>query len=145
VDFRSPASRAAQRSWIRPCLPAAAAVAVFEQIENEKLLAEATRIEQTLVAGLEALAARHDIIGEIRGIGAMIAIELVQPGTASTTKEPNPKAVDAIVAYAASKGVLVLNAGTYGNVVRFLPSLAISDALLTDALNVIDEAMATLR
>lgn len=124
---------------------AAAAVAVFEQIEADGLLAEATRIEQTLVTGLEALASKYDIIGDIRGVGAMIAIELVQPGTGATTKEPNPKAVDAIVAYAAEHGVLVLNAGTYGNIVRFLPSLAISDALLTDALGVIDEAMATLR
>ncbi|SKA86310.1 4-aminobutyrate aminotransferase apoenzyme [Agreia bicolorata] len=124
---------------------AAAAVAVFEQIESENLLAEATRIEQTLVAGLEELASKYDIIGDIRGVGAMIAIELVQPGTGATTKEPNPKAVDAIVAYAASQGVLVLNAGTYGNIVRFLPSLAISDALLADALGVIDDAMATLR
>ncbi|MDN4638939.1 4-aminobutyrate--2-oxoglutarate transaminase [Agreia sp. PsM10] len=124
---------------------AAAAVAVFEQIENDDLLAEATRIEQTLVSGLETLASKYDIIGDIRGVGAMIAMELVQPGTGATTKEPNPKAVDAIVAYAAEHGVLVLNAGTYGNIVRFLPSLAISDALLTDALGVIDEAMATLR
>jgi 4-aminobutyrate aminotransferase/(S)-3-amino-2-methylpropionate transaminase len=124
---------------------AAAAVAVFEQIENDGLLAEATRIEQTLVTGLEALASKYDIIGDIRGVGAMIAMELVQPGTGATTKEPNPKAVDAIVAYAASQGVLVLNAGTYGNIVRFLPSLAISDALLADALSVIDDAMATLR
>ncbi|KQR22222.1 4-aminobutyrate aminotransferase [Agreia sp. Leaf335] len=124
---------------------AAAAVAVFEQIESDNLLAEATRIEQTLVTGLEELGSKYDIIGDIRGIGAMIAIELVQPGTGATTKEPNPKAVDAIVAYAASQGVLVLNAGTYGNIVRFLPSLAISDALLTDALSVIDDAMATLR
>jgi 4-aminobutyrate aminotransferase/(S)-3-amino-2-methylpropionate transaminase len=123
---------------------AAAAVAVFEQIESDDLLAEATRIEQTLVTGLEALAAKYDIIGDIRGVGAMIAIELVQPGTGFTTKEPNPKAVDAIVAYAASQGVLVLNAGTYGNILRFLPSLAISDALLVDALGVLDEAMATL-
>ena len=75
------------------------------------------------------------------GLGSLV----VQPGTGATTKEPNPKAVDAIVAYAAAHGVLVLNAGTYGNIVRFLPSLAISYALLTDALGVIDEAMATLR
>lgn len=123
---------------------AAAAVAVFGQIEQQNLLAEATRIEQTLITGLEALAAKYDIIGEIRGIGAMIAMELVQPGTGSTTKQPNAEAVNAIVAHAASNGVLVLNAGTYGNVIRFLPSLAISDALLVDALSVIDEAMATL-
>jgi 4-aminobutyrate aminotransferase/(S)-3-amino-2-methylpropionate transaminase len=123
---------------------AAAAIAVFEQIEQQKLLSEAARIEQTLLTGLEALAAKYDIIGDIRGIGAMIAVEFVQPGTASTTKEPNPDAVTAIVAHAAANGVLVLSAGTYGNVVRFLPSLAISDALLEDALGVIGDALAGL-
>jgi 4-aminobutyrate aminotransferase/(S)-3-amino-2-methylpropionate transaminase len=123
---------------------AAAAIAVFEQIEQQELLSEATRIEQTLLTGLEALAAKYDIIGDIRGIGAMIAVEFVKPGTAGTTKEPNPDAVTAIVAHAAANGVLVLSAGTYGNVVRFLPSLAISDALLEDALGVIGDALAAL-
>jgi 4-aminobutyrate aminotransferase/(S)-3-amino-2-methylpropionate transaminase len=74
----------------------------------------------------------------------MIAVEFVKPGTAGTTKEPNPDAVTAIVAHAAANGVLVLSAGTYGNVVRFLPSLAISDALLEDALGVIGDALAAL-
>ncbi|MFB2556261.1 4-aminobutyrate--2-oxoglutarate transaminase [Herbiconiux liangxiaofengii] len=123
---------------------AAAAVAVFEQIVANDLLAEAKRIEQTLVAGLTQLQAKYDIIGEIRGIGAMIAIELVQPGTAETTKAPNADAVNAIVSYATQHGVLVLTAGTYGNVLRFLPSLATSDALIADALSVIDEAFAQL-
>ena len=63
----------------------------------------------------------------------MLAIELVKPGTASTTKEPNPEAVSAIAAYAAQHGLLVLTAGTWGNVLRFLPSLAVSDALIADA------------
>jgi 4-aminobutyrate aminotransferase/(S)-3-amino-2-methylpropionate transaminase len=74
----------------------------------------------------------------------MIAIELVQPGTATTTKVPNPDAVNAIVAHAAQNGVLLLNAGTFGNVLRFLPSLAVSDTLLADALSVIDEALSAL-
>ena len=91
-----------------------------------------------------ALADKHDIIGDIRGRGAMIAIELVQPGTQTTTKAPNAAAVTAIAAYAAQHGVLLLTAGTYGNVLRFLPSLAVTDALLADALSVIDDAMATL-
>ena len=122
----------------------AAAIAVFEAIESNNLLAEGQRIEKALTAGLETLKARYDIIGEIRGRGAMIAIELVQPGTGDTTKEPNSAAVSAISAYAAQNGVLLLTAGTYGNVLRFLPSLAVTDALIADALSVIDDAFATL-
>jgi 4-aminobutyrate aminotransferase/(S)-3-amino-2-methylpropionate transaminase len=123
---------------------AAAAIAVFEQLETGAPFEAAARIEKTLVTGLTGLQARYDVIGEVRGIGAMIAIELVQPGTGATTKVPNAEAVNAVVAYAAQHGVLVLTAGTYGNVLRFLPSLAISDELLLDALSVIDEAFAQL-
>ena len=122
----------------------AAAIAVFEAIERNNLLAEGQRIEKTLRAGLSTLADKYDIIGEIRGRGAMIAIELVQPGTQTTSKAPNAAAVTAIAAYAAQHGVLLLTAGTYGNVLRFLPSLAVTDALLADALSVIDDAMAAL-
>ncbi len=123
---------------------AAAAIAVFEQIDKNSLLLEAKRIEQTLTAGLLELQEKYDIIGDVRGIGAMVAIELVEPGTGATTKTPHAEAVSAIAAYAAQRGVLVLTAGTYGNVLRFLPSLAVSDELLTDALSVIDEAFASL-
>jgi 4-aminobutyrate aminotransferase/(S)-3-amino-2-methylpropionate transaminase len=122
----------------------AAAVAVFESIERDGLLLEGQRIESTLVSGLERLKARYDVIGEIRGRGAMIAIELVQPGTGETTKEPNPQAVGALIAFAAERGVLFLSAGTYGNVLRFLPSLAMTDALIDDALTVLDDAFAAL-
>ena len=123
---------------------AAAAIAVFETIERNDLLAEARRIENALKPALEKLQEKYDIIGEVRGIGAMIAIELVKPGTAQTTKEPNPEAVNAIVAAAAQQGILFLNAGTWGNVLRFLPSLAVSDALIADAVSVIDDAIAAL-
>jgi 4-aminobutyrate aminotransferase/(S)-3-amino-2-methylpropionate transaminase len=119
---------------------AAAAVAVFEQIESNDLLAEGTRIGETLTAGLLELQKTYPVIGDVRGIGAMIAIELVQPGT----KDPNPAAVAALSAYAAQNGVLLLTAGTYGNVLRFLPSLAISDELLADALSVIADGFASL-
>jgi len=122
----------------------AAAIAVFESIERGNLLAEGERIEKTLVAGLEDLKSRYDVIGDIRGRGAMIAIELVEPGTGDTTKVPNAAAVSAIANYAAQNGVLLLTAGTYGNVLRFLPSLALSDELIRDALSVIDEALAAL-
>ncbi|KRC50535.1 4-aminobutyrate aminotransferase [Leifsonia sp. Root227] len=123
---------------------AAAAVAVFESIEKNDLLDEGKRIEKALKPALLALQEKYDIIGDVRGIGAMLAIELVQPGTGATTKEPNAEAVTSIVAYAAQHGVLVLNAGTYGNVLRFLPSLAVSDALIADAVQVLDDAFAAL-
>jgi 4-aminobutyrate aminotransferase/(S)-3-amino-2-methylpropionate transaminase len=119
---------------------AAAAVAVFAEIERRSLLAEGARIERILKPALLALQARYPVIGDVRGIGAMLAIELVQPGTL----EPNPAAVTAITGFAAQHGVLVLTAGTYGNVIRFLPSLAITDDLLLDALSVLEEAFAVL-
>jgi 4-aminobutyrate aminotransferase/(S)-3-amino-2-methylpropionate transaminase len=123
---------------------AAAAVAVFETIERNDLLAEGRRIESALKPALEKLQQKYDIIGDVRGIGAMIAVELVKPGTAQTTKEPNPEAVNAIIQAAAQQGILFLNAGTWGNVLRFLPSLAVSDELIADAVSVIDDAIAAL-
>ncbi len=123
---------------------AAAPVAVFEEIERSNLLAEGKRIENALKPALLDLQKRYDIIGDVRGIGAMLAIELVQPGTGSTTKEPNAAAVSSIAAYAAQHGVLVLTAGTYGNVLRFLPSLAVTDELIADAVSVLDDAFAAL-
>ncbi|MCU1584469.1 MAG: gabT [Microbacteriaceae bacterium] len=119
---------------------AAAAIAVFHEIESRGLLAEAERIEAILLPALLGLKARYDVIGDVRGRGAMLAMELVLPGTS----EPNPGAVAAITAYAAQNGVLLLNAGTWGNVIRFLPSLAISDDLLREAITVIDDALAAL-
>jgi 4-aminobutyrate aminotransferase / (S)-3-amino-2-methylpropionate transaminase / 5-aminovalerate transaminase len=119
---------------------AAAAIAVFDEIERRNLLAEASRIESILKPALHDLALKYPIIGDVRGIGAMIAIELVQHGSLA----PNPAAVAAVAAYAAQHGVILLTAGTLGNVIRFLPSLAISDELLADAIGVIDDAFASL-
>lgn len=122
----------------------AAAVAVFEAIEKTPLLEQARRIESRLKPGLRALQEKYDVIGDVRGHGAMIAIELVQPGTRDSAKEPNAKAVADIAAYAAAQGVLFLTAGTWGNVLRFLPSLAVSDELIAEGLAVLDDALATL-
>jgi 4-aminobutyrate aminotransferase/(S)-3-amino-2-methylpropionate transaminase len=122
----------------------AAAVAVFEQIEELGLLAEAQRIERTLKTRLLDLQRRHEVVGDVRGIGAMLAIELVEPGTRETSKVPNPAAVQAVIAHAATQGVLLLSAGTYGNVLRFLPSLAVTDELLGEAADIIDDALAAL-
>ncbi|HEU4850476.1 MAG TPA: 4-aminobutyrate--2-oxoglutarate transaminase [Terrimesophilobacter sp.] len=122
----------------------AAAIAVFESIETNDLLAEAVRIENTLKPELLRLQSKFDIIGDVRGIGAMLAMEFVQPGTGATTKEANSAAVSAISTYAFEHGVILLTAGTYGNVIRFLPSLAVSDELLLDAVSVIEDALASL-
>jgi 4-aminobutyrate aminotransferase/(S)-3-amino-2-methylpropionate transaminase len=119
---------------------AAAAVAVFGEIERRNLLADGARIESVLKPALLSLQSRYDVIGDVRGIGAMLAIELVQPGT----KDPNPAAVAALTAFAAQHGVLLLNAGTWGNVIRFLPSLAISDEQLRDAIGVLEDAFRAL-
>ncbi|MEO5535151.1 MAG: 4-aminobutyrate--2-oxoglutarate transaminase [Pseudolysinimonas sp.] len=118
----------------------AAAIAVFDRIESDGLLAEAARIEGTLKTGLLALQAKYPIIAEVRGIGAMLAVELLDP----STHAPRADAVAAIAAAAAQQGVIVLTAGTYGNVLRFLPSLAITDVQLADALSVLDACFAAL-
>ena len=119
---------------------AAAALAVLRQIEQGGVIERAQAIEGVLKTRLEAMKAKYPVIGDVRGRGAMIAIEFVEPGT----KNPNKAAVDAVVKHSHSNGVLVLNAGTYYNVIRFLPPLAITNELLEDALNVMEEAIAKL-
>jgi 4-aminobutyrate aminotransferase / (S)-3-amino-2-methylpropionate transaminase / 5-aminovalerate transaminase len=118
----------------------AAALGAMETIEEENLVARANHVGQILGDALRALQAKHPVIGEVRGRGAMQAIELVEPGT----KTPNTAAMNAVVKYCQSKGVLILTAGTYSNVVRFLPPIVITDELLKDALSVLDEAFASL-
>jgi 4-aminobutyrate aminotransferase/(S)-3-amino-2-methylpropionate transaminase len=118
----------------------AAAISVFEQLEDGKLFAEAQRVEKVLGGGLRKLQEKYPIIGDVRGKGAMLAIELVHPGT----KDPYPEAVSKVIAYGAQHGLLLLSAGSYYNVLRFLPAVTTSDALLEDALSVLDEAFATL-
>jgi 4-aminobutyrate aminotransferase/(S)-3-amino-2-methylpropionate transaminase len=121
-------------------LACAAALGVFETIEAEKLVERANHIGKILGDSLRTLQSKYSVIGEVRGRGAMQAIELVEPGT----KTPNTAAMNAVVKYCQSKGVLILTAGTYSNVVRFLPPIVITDELLKDALSVLDEAFASL-
>jgi 4-aminobutyrate aminotransferase/(S)-3-amino-2-methylpropionate transaminase len=118
----------------------AAALGAIETMEEENLVARANHIGQILGDALRALQAKYPVIGEVRGRGAMQAIELVEAGT----KTPNTAAMNAVVKYCQSKGVLILTAGTYSNVVRFLPPIVITDELLKDALSVLDEAFASL-
>ena len=119
----------------------AAALGAIETIKSEKLVDRANAIGKIMVDALSAMQKKYPVIGEIRGRGAMIAIELVQPGS----KEPNGEIMGKVVKYAQSKGVLFLTAGTYGNVLRFLPPLVISDELVKDAMSVLDEAFANVK
>ncbi|QAB18285.1 aminotransferase class III-fold pyridoxal phosphate-dependent enzyme [Leucobacter muris] len=116
----------------------AAAVAVFEQIERENLLGEAKRIEASFTAGLNRLAEKYDSIAEVRGRGAMLAIEVVKPGTL----EPDSKLVAQVIDFAASQGVVLLSTGIHNQGIRFLPSLKMSDELIDDVIGVLDEAFA---
>ena len=118
----------------------AAALAAIETIEEENLVDRAAHIGRILFETLDALKVQYPIIGDVRGRGAMVAIELVKPGG----KDPNPEAMAKIIKYCQSKGVLILTAGTYGNVIRFLPPLVITDELLNDGLSVLAEGFASL-
>ena len=121
-------------------LSCAAALGALETMEAENLVARAQHIGKILGDSLRVLQKKYPIIGEVRGRGAMQAIELVEAGT----KNPNTAAMNAVVKYCQSKGVLILTAGTYSNVIRFLPPLVITDDLLQDALGVLEEGFASL-
>jgi len=118
----------------------AAAVAVMEQFETGPWMDRALEIGAIITERLSAMQKLFPVIGDIRGIGAMQAFELVEPGTMN----PNQKATDALMKFCHQNGVVVLNAGTYSNVIRLLPPLAITDELLHDALDVISDGLATL-
>jgi 4-aminobutyrate aminotransferase/(S)-3-amino-2-methylpropionate transaminase len=86
------------------------------------------------------MAGRYPMIGDVRGRGAMVAVELVRPGTT----DPDPAATSAVAKACHAEGVLVLTCGTYSNVLRFLPPLVIPDDLLREGLGVLDKAFASV-
>jgi 4-aminobutyrate aminotransferase/(S)-3-amino-2-methylpropionate transaminase len=111
----------------------AAALASIETMEELDLNAAARDIEATMKPRLQAIAEKTGVIGDVRGRGAMIAVEIVKPGT----DEPDAALTAAVAKGCHAQGVVVLTAGTYGNVLRFLPPLTISDELLEDGLDVL--------
>jgi 4-aminobutyrate aminotransferase/(S)-3-amino-2-methylpropionate transaminase len=116
----------------------AAGLAAIETIEQHDLAARARWIEQTMTARLRELAQQYPQIGDIRGRGAMLAIELVEPGTTV----PDAARTAAINAACHRQGLVTLTCGTYGNVFRFLPSLVIEEHLLGEGLDILAEAFA---
>ena len=118
---------------------AAAALAVLEKIERERLLERSRAIGETIASRFARMQERFAVVGDVRGRGAMRAIELVAD---RTTKEPlGADAMVAIGRAALERGVIVLTAGTYGNVVRLLPPITIDDGLLEEGLDLLDEAL----
>jgi len=118
----------------------AAALAVFDVIEQEDVIGNAQRIGRYLASRIGDWPERYGVVGEVRGRGAMWGVEFVQPGT----KKPNPEALQAVLRHATSHGVLPLDAGSWDSVMRIMPPVVISEELLDDAANVIEEALASL-
>ena len=109
--------------------PAPPRLASIQTMKDLDLAARATDIGEILVGRLGDIAAETDVIAEVRGRGAMIAAEIVKPGTL----DPDPDLTKRISAACLKQGVLVLTAGAYGNILRFLPPLVISPELLDEA------------
>jgi 4-aminobutyrate aminotransferase/(S)-3-amino-2-methylpropionate transaminase len=117
----------------------AAAHAVLDVIEEERLLERAEEIGGTIHARMESWRDRFDCVADIRGLGAMLAIEIVRD---RDTREPDPDLATAIVEAASARGLLLLKAGLYGNCIRVLVPLVISDEQLDEALGAWQEAIA---
>jgi 4-aminobutyrate aminotransferase/(S)-3-amino-2-methylpropionate transaminase len=121
-------------------LACAAALAAMDTIEADRLIDRAREIGQLVTKRLVSLRGKDNRVGDVRGRGAMIAIELVRPGT----EVPDPALARAVVTECHAAGVIVLTCGTHGNVLRLLPPLTISDELLTDGLDVLEQAFAAV-
>ena len=117
----------------------AAALAAIETMRADDLCSAARRIESVMMPRLHASADKYDEIGDVRGRGAMLAVELV---AGAGDKRPNPVLTAAISSACHREGLITLTAGTYGNVLRFLPPLVIGDALLTEGLDILEAAFA---
>ncbi|MCM2425837.1 4-aminobutyrate--2-oxoglutarate transaminase [Streptomyces sp. RKAG337] len=114
----------------------AAALGAIETMKELDLNAKARRIEEVMKGRLHAMQEKFAVIGEVRGRGGMIAVELVEPGT----KTPNAAVTAALAKACHAEGLVVLTCGTYGNVLRFLPPLVIGEDLLNEGLDIIEEA-----
>jgi len=116
----------------------AAAHAVLDVVESEDLCGRAIRVGQKMRSRLEALAKEMPCIGEVRGLGAMVAIELVKD---AKTKEPDAETTAAVLAHAEKRGLILLSCGTSANVVRLLAPLTIQDNILDEGLALLADAL----
>jgi 4-aminobutyrate aminotransferase/(S)-3-amino-2-methylpropionate transaminase len=118
----------------------AAALGAIATMEAEDLAGRARRIEEIMRPRLEALAEKYPLIADVRGRGAMLAVELAEPGGL----RPDPASTAKVAAACHAAGLVVLTCGTFSNVLRFLPPLVIPEHLLDEGLTILEEAFATL-
>ncbi|PLR98872.1 4-aminobutyrate--2-oxoglutarate transaminase [Bacillus sp. T33-2] len=115
-----------------------AAIEVIQMIQNDGLLEQALKIGEAFQACFDVLSSRFGQIGQIRSLGAMCAIEFVQD---KTGKRPNQPIVQEILRNAHQRGLVIMSAGLYGNVVRLLVPLVISDSQLDEGLGVLEDVI----
>jgi 4-aminobutyrate aminotransferase/(S)-3-amino-2-methylpropionate transaminase len=120
-------------------LACAAGLAVLDVMREEKLLERAQETGRFMVSRLKGLQARFACIGDVRGVGSMVAIELVKN---RKPESPDAELTKALVQAAGRRGLIILACGMYGNVIRFLAPLTISDALLKEGMNLFEQALA---
>jgi 4-aminobutyrate aminotransferase/(S)-3-amino-2-methylpropionate transaminase len=120
-------------------LACAAGLAVLGVIRDERLAERALQMGHFMTSRLRGLQVRFPCIGDVRGLGAMVAIELVKNTNAD---EPDAALTAALVQAAGRRGLIILACGIYSNVIRFLAPLTISDALLKEGLHVLEQALA---
>ena len=118
----------------------AAALATIDVIEGEGLVENARARGAQLLAGVRELRGRHPLVGDARGLGLMVAVELVEPGVGDG-REPNPAAVKRVLSAALDRGLMLLSAGSYANVVRIIPPLVTTADEVDHALGILDEAL----
>lgn len=121
-----------------------AGLAVLDVIEEEKLCDRANTIGALMVDRLNGMANRNTlspVIGEVRALGGMVAVELLKN---RDTREPDADLTKALVQKCAAKGLVILSCGTYGNVIRFLVPLVASDALVNEGMDVLESALEEL-
>ncbi|MFH0783995.1 MAG: 4-aminobutyrate--2-oxoglutarate transaminase [Pseudomonadota bacterium] len=123
-------------------LACAAALAVFDIFAEENLLEKSKQLGSTLRKALQAMQKEHAIVGDIRGLGPMIAMELVKD---RTTKEPAAAETKALVKFCFDRGLIILACGAYGNIIRFLMPLVITDAQLEKGLAIVRDGLAAIQ
>ncbi len=123
-------------------LACAAALAVLDVFEREKLLDRSKALGAHITASLKALATRHRCIVEVRGLGAMVAMELCVDGDPN---RPDADMTKRLVAEATRRGLILLSCGTYGNVIRILVPLTASDAIVDEGLAIVGAALAAVQ
>jgi 4-aminobutyrate aminotransferase/(S)-3-amino-2-methylpropionate transaminase len=120
----------------------AAGFAVLDIVETEDLLTQSKGIGEVLQIRLEQFKQEYEIVGDVRGMGPMMAIELVKD---RHTKVPATDEAMALTVFCLERGLLLLSCGVYGNVIRFLMPLVISQEQLEQGLSIVDDGLKNLR